>query len=1672
MASNFATFHSHPRSFDSASTPEQMARKELELGTGYITVTDHGTLEGCRQIYDLTKEKEFKGLKPILGLEAYFRADDDPDILAAGFRPDKDGTLKDYFKYAHLTLHCMDEAAYFALTKQVSQAPLEKHGSEVKPIFNWKDLEILGGYNITAGSSCLIGMVSRHLLSQNNPRLAMRYYEKLRSLFKPGDFYAELFPHVCDRNWDEAVFVHYEDGTEDRFKVKKKFKTSAGETYADVLARAFKKDPVAARKNHVSFKEVMNNRKWEPGNQKPILDVEYREGFIFNECSGWHPDGDVQAGANRFVLRMAQKYGDPVVVSDDSHFANPEDKIIQDIRLGQSGGWKFGSSYHRRTGDMALATFQSQLGISEAQFESWVENNKAWASRFNDFSFSPRRALPTKFYPEDTFGYLKTLIKKHGRMDWSNPEWRRRLQQEIQLLHKNGTIDLLPYFFVLEEIIGQYIQKGEIIGPGRGSAAGVLLSYLLDITQIDPIRHKLSLDRFLTLDRIASNKLPDIDTDFPHWDLLIDPKDSRKGWLQDRFGDCYARLSTDVCLHLKQSIRDVFRIRNGRERDPEIEQLCRELPDPPQGVKDKDFVFGYEDNGNHIPGIIETCPALQVFVKKYPTEWENVQKLIGLQRFKSLHACGYIIADEPIQNFIPTIDMDGVRATQYNASSVEAAGGLKVDLLRVNSIRDIGITLKMIQARMRPDIDWTPTDPQGNVQFLESGNRRIPKYRAIPFRDQFYDIWDLPADMGVYRDICEGRVETVFQLDAPAARQGLKNFRTLPDGTPPIKSIADLAAFTALDRPGPLDAYVTAPDGSRHDMLVEFANRAKGLPAVGALPVLDKELPETYGILVFQEGLQHIFQKIGSTSAIDANNFRADIGKKKMAKVIKWGEKFRAGAIPQIGEAQANQLWSQMQTFGQYGFCASVLGDVILPYVGGQKALKDFRGGEKVFCVNQRGELLTTEVVALHDHGILNGFELTFDDDSTITVSANHKFLTLEGQVPLYGIIERNLAVLSRPSFPQQASAVVPQEEVSGLLADSGQNRCSGTGMDVEVRREISKSDYDEVSSKSLSVVLRHQEEQYTDPTAHAQSEAGTEAGFIFGGAKDIRPERNSVTEGSQFAQMANSASRRGESHLGISEESGKAIQNGDLAEVKWGFTVGGCPHQVWKYTKTSGFCQSRRQDLGGSGRILPLFRNEKFGPSAVATSGQASYYSDQRCDAESRSDQPSRCDIDPASRRLFQNLYRRTPAALGPLAYSDAPLSSTRGLVLRRIVRVRPVGECHMYDLEVAHSKHNYLMANGVVTSNSHAVSYAINAYTCAWLKHHYPLEWWTAVLQNADRNEVNEDFWPHCGKFIALPDLATSGSNFEIRGDKIQAPLWLLKGIGDAAHQQLMEIRPFGNIEEMLQKIEAWKTAHPRKLMKKNKETGEMAEAPAPGVTALKKTIIQNLIVTGVANNLFPERDEYGEPATAVDRLTWYCEAMKKVTGKKVESLSSQYSLESAIVNYQLKKQVLPAYNEDLLALCRSARPRLFVRSGGRLAILHLDARRGSETGFPVISGEEWEILRTLPTPALEEDRSAVLAYVISQVNKSYVHKESGETRQRTELVLDASGYRTTVVRFGGANGLPEALKQPLTGAVVSCLLLRREGQSDQFLLDVIVIAPPLQKKEKENADTEASP
>jgi DNA polymerase III alpha subunit len=913
---NYPTPHCHPGSFDSASIPVAFAEREKQLGTGTLTATDHGTLSRCPEVYSLAKKAK---LTPILGLEAYVRDDNDPILLNGGISHDKDGSLSSYFKYFHLTLHALDQAAFETIGRLLSRAEetSERHGSERKPIFGWKDIEELGAQNITFGSGCLIGMVQRHLMAKR-PDLAVKYYEKLRSLAKPGNFYVEVFPHRCTHNWHEGVIIQLA-GQAMPFKdyPKKRLRVRLGdvdvEDVASDLVVKWKQFVQDEPKGRTWLLAVKHKTKWVEQEPAEILNFQMVSDFVRNECTPTAPDGDIQVGGNRFVQFLARKYGDPILISDDSHFALASDKPVQDVKLCAGGGsWRMHNSYHRQSSEESFKYFSEYMGIEQDEYDSWVDNSYEWASRFG-WEWKPRRELPVKFYPPDTLKHTMDLIKRVGRMRWDNQQWKERLGAEIKMLHQNGSIDLLPYFFLDQEVVEYYEKHGQLTGTGRGSAAGMLLTYLLGITHVEPLRYGLSKERFLTTSRIRSGKLPDIDQDLQSRDLLLDVNDPTKGFLGERFPGHWAQISNDTRLRLKSSIKDVHRVKDGFVK-PEIEAICKKLPMPPQGVDDLDFIEGYEGpDGMAVEGIATSDQTLAGYIATYPTHWELVKKTLGLVRSKSKHACGFVVSNEPIANFLPTtrVGDDSVPVTQYTKDLVEQVGGLKVDWLEVSALRDIQGCIQAVQKRF----DYTPKDERIN-------GLRVPGIRVLPVpsKDGFielYDIWDLPPDQDVFREICQGKTETVFQFSTPAARKWLELF--MVDGKHTLRSVDDLAAFTALDRPGPLDAKIKAGTTERN-MLEEFAARATGDKS-GVDGSFAGLFPETYDIIVFQEQVQRAFEVIGKATAEQGDDFRIHVSKKKMMDVAKDREIFLKGATETLGSPEAaEKAWATLQTFVGYGF--------------------------------------------------------------------------------------------------------------------------------------------------------------------------------------------------------------------------------------------------------------------------------------------------------------------------------------------------------------------------------------------------------------------------------------------------------------------------------------------------------------------------------------------------------------------------------------------------------------------------------------------------------------------------------------------------------------------------------------------------------------------------------
>jgi hypothetical protein len=398
------------------------------------------------------------------------------------------------------------------------------------------------------------------------------------------------------------------------------------------------------------------------------------------------------------------------------------------------------------------------------------------------------------------------------------------------------------------------------------------------------------------------------------------------------------------------------------------------------------------------------------------------------------------------------------------------------------------------------------------------------------------------------------------------------------------------------------------------------------------------------------------------------------------------------------------------------------------------------------------------------------------------------------------------------------------------------------------------------------------------------------------------------------------------------------------------------------------------------------------------------------------------------------------------------------------------------MYDIEVANPKHNFVLPNGIITSNNHSVCYSYVAYACSFLKHHFPVEWWAAVLTNADKNEIAEKFWSYSKQWIDLPDIRYSGSQWEIINGRIRAPLGLIQGIGPAAHKELCEGRPFTGIQQLTDYIIKVKQSK----SKLNEETGKVKA----GLSALNKGVISKLVAAGVMDSMFT-----GENLTIYDKLLAYEEAYAnsmtavqdpKKKPKKPKKPDEKFLKFNALSLFQYKKSILPVYHEDLLPIFCQAQIHGIVKElnkgykyvpsdpvvlgdllnqkGGDKAIEHL----------PLVNGAQLKYLNEgIEIYDGQLVACAAAGFIVSE--RPFSYKKEGKAKHAVEVVFDVDGEQFKVVKWPPRKvGNKAIIPSNLTGAL-AILLVSRYRTDRPFTLDAIqVVVPPMSEEKEESSET----
>ena len=584
------------------------------------------------------------------------------------------------------------------------------------------------------------------------------------------------------------------------------------------------------------------------------------------------------------MIALAKRFEVPMVVNDYAYYSDEDDKLAQNLKLGEDV--RIYPTHSIRSSEDVRAYFEKNYDVDFLEY--LVENNNQWAKRFDNFELKYDYQLVKEH--DDHLKATMELVKKVGRFDSSNETHRKRLKSEIEVIHSNGEIDLLPYFFPISRVLNHYTDNGRLVGPARGSAGGSFLMYCMGITQIDPIKYGLSFARFLTLGRILKGTLPDVDVDLPDRGLLM----GDDGFFQKHYKGRWAQLSTRTLMKLKSSIRDVNRHKHGKVEE-DIEKLAKSLEATPQGISDQDFVFGYEDNeGNHVPGLLEKDEKLRKYTEERPEEWEIVKRTLGISRQNGRHACGFVISDNPLIETIPLMSVgEHDNVTQYEPKEVEAAGLNKYDFLIVKCLNDIELTMKYINEEYFKN--------RGNIGGFDAGH-------FFHKGDNMY-IWDLPEDPDVFEMLSEGKTETIFQLHTVSVTPFVEKIKP--------ESVEDMAVVTSLVRPGPLD-FIDEKTG--RNMAEEYVERVNGRSR-GEIEILNKLLPETKGVFVFQEQITKLTKELTGWGDEKAEDVRIAVGKKKIRMIQDLRPQFIEATVANgVDEKTARDVWAMIETFGRYGF--------------------------------------------------------------------------------------------------------------------------------------------------------------------------------------------------------------------------------------------------------------------------------------------------------------------------------------------------------------------------------------------------------------------------------------------------------------------------------------------------------------------------------------------------------------------------------------------------------------------------------------------------------------------------------------------------------------------------------------------------------------------------------
>jgi DNA polymerase-3 subunit alpha len=588
----------------------------------------------------------------------------------------------------------------------------------------------------------------------------------------------------------------------------------------------------------------------------------FGKGNFFLEVQDQGLEQDVRV--NRELVRLSKESGIPLVATNDCHYLTQSDSHAQEVLMCIQTG-KTMSDGQR----MKFATDQFYFKTAEEmahvfrELPDAVTRTVAIAERCNVKIQRVSNPFPEFKVPEghtaDTY-FEKTVregfqsrapeidrLVKENRLRHSLSEYEKRLTDEIEMIKM---MRFSSYFLIVWDFIHYARAQNVPVGPGRGSAAGSLVSYSLRITDVDPMQYELLFERFLNPERIS---MPDIDIDF-----CMRRRGEVIEYVRQKYGtENVAQIITFGTMAAKAVLKDAGRALDMAYGD--VDRLAKFIP--------LTLNITLEE-------ALKQSPQLEAARKdeKVKELVEVALRLEGLARHASTHAAGVVISPQPLTEIVPLYksSKDEI-TTQYDMNALGRIGLLKMDFLGLTTLTILDDAVGMIKRNRNVDFDLT----------------------TLPL-----------DDTETYALFARGETSGIFQFESHGMRDILKRYQ-------PTR-IEDLTALNALYRPGPIQG----------GMIDEFLARKHGKKKVTYdLPELEEILSETWGVIVFQEQVMKIANRIAGFTLGEADILRSAMGKKKVDVMAAQREKFLTGcAARKVAPKKAEKLFDLMEEFALYGF--------------------------------------------------------------------------------------------------------------------------------------------------------------------------------------------------------------------------------------------------------------------------------------------------------------------------------------------------------------------------------------------------------------------------------------------------------------------------------------------------------------------------------------------------------------------------------------------------------------------------------------------------------------------------------------------------------------------------------------------------------------------------------